>query len=100
MPSVETLRAPWDITPGGTAFPRGPGPATGIVMDLLAILPALLVLARRVLDRDFQLAPRWSHLPMFALAAWVALSTTWASDTFAAVINASHRVAGICLMWA
>src|SRR5437764_15126441 len=37
---------------------------------------------------------------MSALAAWVALSTAWASDTFAAVIHASHWLAAICLMWA
>ncbi|HSV14354.1 MAG TPA: O-antigen ligase family protein, partial [Tepidisphaeraceae bacterium] len=100
MTSVESLRAPWDVTPGGTAFPRAPGPATSLIMDLLATLPALLVLARRSIDKDFRLTPRWSHLPMLALGAWVMLSTTWASDTFAALVHASNWLAGLALMWA
>lgn len=100
LTSVETLRDPWDVAPGSVAIARGAGPATGLVIDLLAVIPALLVLARRVVDRDFRLASRWSHLIAFALAVWVMLSTAWSSDRFAAIVSASHLLAGISLMWA
>src|SRR4051794_2931619 len=44
--------------------PASPGPATGLTLDLLFCIPALLVLARRVFDREYSLAHSWSIVPM------------------------------------
>jgi O-antigen ligase/cytochrome c-type biogenesis protein CcmH/NrfG len=100
LTTVEMLRDPWPIVPGAEAVPRGPGPATGLVLDLLSLLPAILVLARAAVDRDFQLACRWSFVSMFALGAWAVISTKWADDKFAAVVTGSHLLASFCLLWA
>src|SRR4051812_44802886 len=45
--TLETLRNALAVSPGAPPVPAGPGPAAGLVLDLLASLPALLVLARR-----------------------------------------------------
>jgi O-antigen ligase len=100
LTSIETLRDAWDITPGSPLISRGPGAASGLVLDLLAAVPALLVLARRVLDRDFRLVSRWTYLAMFLLGAWVLASAAWATDKFAAIVTASHLFAGFSLLWA
>src|SRR6478752_5768396 len=68
--SLETLRNPLEVTPGSGAVPRGTGPAEGLWLDLLACLPALLVLGRRVFDPACTLRFAWSVVPMLALGAW------------------------------
>src|SRR5687768_4026771 len=51
---MEILRDPLDVTPGAPPVPRAPGPGASLVLDLLAWVPALLVLARGALDRTFR----------------------------------------------
>jgi O-antigen ligase len=100
LTTTEALRDPWEAVPGGMATPRGAGPGTGLVLDLLALLPGVLILARRAFDRHFHLIGRWSYVPMLALGAWAVFSTAWADDRFAAAVTASHWLAGLCLLWA
>ncbi len=98
--TVDALRDPWDAQPGADATAATPGPGTGLVFDLIAAFPALLVLVRRVIDRQFRLSIRLSHALLLALAGWMLLSTAWASDQFAAIVTASHFFAAACLLWA
>src|SRR4051812_2374075 len=63
--------------------PRAAGAATSLALDLLCCLPAILVLSRRVSDRQYVLRGSWSVLPLGLLAAWGVLSATWAADRFA-----------------
>src|SRR5688500_17864927 len=48
---LEIFRNPADVVPGGGPEPRGAGATTTLLLNLLCCLPAILVLARRVLDR-------------------------------------------------
>ncbi len=98
--TVDSLRDPWDATPGGGPIAHGPGPAVGLVYDLLMIAPALLVLLRRTIDSEFRLTLRWSHLPLLSLAGWAVTSVAWAADQFAAAVTAAHFFAAACLLWA
>lgn len=81
-------------------LPAAPGPTTTLVLDLLCWLPALLVLVRRAIDREYVLRLHASHLIMALLAVWVWASTVWAGDRFAAVINSSTWSAAMALGWA
>ena len=80
--------------------PRAAGAATQMALDLLCCLPAILVLARRVSDREYVLRWSWAVLPMGLLAAWGVLSTSWAADKFAALMAGFHLVAGTAMFWA
>lgn len=95
----EILRNPWLPMPGSTPTPAMPGPATSIALDLICCLPALLVLARRLVDPAFTLRFAWSSVPMFALAVWTLVSVAWSSDRFAAVVNAFHWASALVLLW-
>ena len=95
----ETFRGDALPAPGSPAAPATPGPATSLLLDLLCCLPALLVLARRLVDSNFALRLAWSHLLMFMLAAWTLASVLWSSDKFAAAVAAFHWVAAIGLLW-
>src|SRR4051794_16255291 len=64
MSMLETLRDPSPAEPGTPVPPAGPGPTAGLVLDLLACAPALLVLVRRWVDRTFALRLAWSTIPM------------------------------------
>ena len=97
LTTPDALRDPADVLPGSQPAHAGLGAGTGLVLDLFAILPALLVLARSAFDKDFRLRSHWSHLPLFTLALWAVLSTAWASDRFAAAVGASHFFAAACL---
>src|SRR4051812_23476157 len=57
--------------------PRAAGAATQLALDLLCCLPAILVLARRVSDREYVLRWSWAVLPLGLLAAWGVLSMGW-----------------------
>ena len=96
----DMLRAPWDATPGEGAVAHPPGPATGLVFDLLGVLPALLVLARRAVDRSYRLVPRWSHLPLAGVVVWMAATVGWSTDRFAAAVTAAHFAAAAAMLWA
>jgi O-antigen ligase len=93
---TEQLREAFDF--GDIALP--PGPSTTLLLNAAALLPALLILLRRAIDRSYVLQNRWSHLPLLLLAAWVAFSCTWASDQFAALISATTWCAASALAWA
>jgi tetratricopeptide (TPR) repeat protein len=86
--------------PGTTAAPAVPGPATGLFLDLLFCLPAILVLARRAVDGEYALRIAWSHVAMLMLAGWTLLSVIWAADRFIAIVTASHWIAALILLWA
>ena len=79
--------------------PQSPGPASGIILDLLFCLPALLILARRALDTDYRLLRSWSHVPMALLAILALCSPLWAADKFAALVSALHLFCAIIFLW-
>ena len=85
---------------GAAAVPATPGATTGLILDLLFCLPAMLVLLRRVIDKRYALCFSWSHLIMFALAAWTLLSVFWSGDKFLAIVSAAHWAAALVLLWA
>ncbi|HXE53812.1 MAG TPA: O-antigen ligase family protein, partial [Tepidisphaeraceae bacterium] len=86
--------------PGAASVPATAGPATGLVLDLVCLLPALLVLARWALDRRFALGRSWAHGLMLLLAVWTLLSIFWSSNKFAAMVEAAHWVTALSLIWA
>jgi tetratricopeptide (TPR) repeat protein len=96
---LETLRNPLDVQPGAEPVPRGPGAGTGLFLDLLGCVPALLVLARRLLDRTYLLRFAWTFVPMSLLAFWTVLSTVWAGDKFAAAVSGTHWLCACVLLW-
>lgn len=95
----EVLRPETLPAPGMNPEPAFCGPAMGLTLDLLFCLPALLVLARRLIDGDFPLRLTGSHLAMFLLGAWTAASVLWAGDKFAAAVQAAHWCAALVLIW-
>jgi O-antigen ligase len=99
---LESVRSAWPVAAGSAdmAAPVPPGPASGLVLDLLACLPALMVLARRWLDPTFALRFAWSHVPMALLGVWAVLSPTWADDKFAAAVSSAHWLAAVVMLWA
>jgi O-antigen ligase len=80
--------------------PRAAGAATQMALDLLCCLPAILVLGRRVSDREYVLRWSWAALPLGLLAVWGVLSTAWAADRFAALVAGFHLVAATAMFWA
>jgi O-antigen ligase len=100
LTTPDSLRDPAEIAPGGPPTPSFPGPGTALVFDLIAALPAVLVLVRRALDRTNRLVFHWSHALLFAFAGWMMLSTAWSADKFAAAVTSAHFLAGACLLWA
>jgi O-antigen ligase len=97
--TLETLRNPLEVLPGSPALPRGTGAAEGLWLDLIACLPALLVLARRAIDPSATLRLVWSAVPMLLLGAWAVASTLWSADRFAALVSACHLLAAFVLLW-
>jgi tetratricopeptide (TPR) repeat protein len=97
---LETLREPFVAVPGVEAAPGGPGPGTSVVLDLLCWLPALLVLIRATVDRNYRIGWSWAHILWLLLAIWAGLSVLWSADRFAAAVGASHLLAAAALMWA
>jgi O-antigen ligase len=97
---LETLRSPLDIVPGSLPTPAGPGPGTSLVLDLVAWLPALFVLARAAFDRAYVIRFSWTHLVFVALGLWALLSTAWASDKFAAIVSGFHLLSAAVFLWA
>jgi O-antigen ligase len=97
---LETVRDPFDIEFNADAVPRGPGPAASLVLDLLCCLPALLVLARRLMDPDYRLRFAWSHVAFALFALCTVVSSLWAADKFVALVTGAHVVAAATLLWA
>jgi len=50
---TETLRDSLDVLPGSQPMYAAPGPGTSLVLDLVAWIPALLVLTRAAFDRSY-----------------------------------------------
>lgn len=96
---LETLRNPVDAVPGAPATPLGPGAATGLIVDLLCLWPALLVLLRRLLDGDFRLRPSAGAWLMVLLGAWAIASTLWAADRFTALVSSIHFFCAMVFLW-
>jgi O-antigen ligase len=86
--------------PLGSEAPRGAGPATSMALDLLCCVPAILILARRVSDRQYVLRAAWSVLPLGLLALLGIASVLWAADKFGALVMAFHFLAAAALLWA
>jgi O-antigen ligase len=80
--------------------PRTAGAAAGLGLDLLCCVPAILVLARRVMDREYVLRWSWAVVPMGLLAGWSLLSVFWSADQFAALIGGFHWIAATAMLWA
>ncbi|MDB5296679.1 MAG: lipid core-O-antigen ligase-like enyme, partial [Phycisphaerales bacterium] len=97
---TESIRSAIPVEPGGTAIPYGPGPAAGLLLDLLAGLCPLLVLVRRWVDPAYALRLAWSPLAFAVLAAWAVVSTAWAGDRFAALVSSCHLLAAAGVLWA
>ena len=95
----DTIRSAIDPLEGATASPLPPGPGTGLALDLLCCLPALLVLARSAFDTSCTLRRSWLFWPMLMLGAWALLSFFWASDRFSAIVSASHVATSLVLLW-
>jgi O-antigen ligase len=96
---TQMLRDPFEVQPGTSPAPRGMGAAGSVVLDLLMCLPAILVLVRSAVDRGYMITFTRVHLLAFALAAWIVMSTFWASDRFAAAVESTHWAAAIVLLW-
>lgn len=97
---METLRDPMPVAPDAQRFPAGAGASTSLLLDLLACVPALLVLARRRFDASYTLSFAWSPLVLLGLGVWAVLSTLWASDTFAAAVSSFHLFSAAVMLWA
>jgi hypothetical protein len=96
---LESLREPFSVSPGSTPFPRGPGAATSMGLDLLCGLPALLILFRRAVDRTYSIRFSLVHGWMLALTGWMVLSVGWADDKFATVVSSANFAAAMILLW-
>ncbi len=94
------IRNPFDAVPGGDATPHNGFPDTTIWLDLLAMLPAVLVLLRRGLDRTYILRFSAGHACIFGFAVLAFISTLWAADPFVAAIGGFHVMAAAALCWA
>ncbi len=99
MMMSETLRTPGDPFPGQDRAPLSPGPATGLILDLLAWLPALLVLARHTFDGNYALRWSWASVMALMLGVWAFISIAWSADRFAAVVCSFHWLSAMILLW-
>jgi len=97
---LEALRESFAITPGTKPYPLGPGPASSLALDLLCCVPALLVLVRRAVDRNYVLRWSWSQVLLLPLIGWMALSIRWADDKFATMVSTANFVGAMALLWA
>ncbi len=96
---LEILREPFDPSPGASATPRGAGAAAGLILDCLSLLPAALLLLRRLIDPDFRLIAAWTAIPLLMLGAWAIASTLWAGDRFAAMVWGTHLFSAAIILW-
>src|SRR5438046_9979564 len=71
---TEQLRDSTDVVPlttGQVAAPKAAGPATSLTLDLLACVPAMIVLVRRVIERRGYALRMSSSLALLgAFALW------------------------------
>jgi O-antigen ligase len=95
----ETVREAFDMVAGSLGGPTGPGPTTTLVMDAICCVPALLVLLRRAVDRQYVLTWTWSQVLLALLAGWSAASVLWSTDKFVTVIAAANFIAAAVMVW-
>jgi O-antigen ligase len=95
----EILREPMQVQIGQEPAPIGPGPATGLILDALCCVPALLIVLRSALDRGWPIRWTLTHTILFLLGTWTLLSAVWSSDKFASAISAAHFAAGLVVLW-
>jgi O-antigen ligase len=100
LTTPDVLRDPAEPSPGADYSAIGAGVGTGLVFDLLASLPAILVLMRAAIDKEFKLNFHLSHLLLAGLSIWMSCSVAWSADRFAALATACHWSAAACLLWA
>ena len=86
--------------PMTSAAPRAGGPGAALGLDLLCCVPAILVLARRVSDREYVLRWSWSVAGLGLLAVLGLMSTLWASNKFWSMIEGFHLIAALAMLWA
>lgn len=96
----EFLREPFDMQPGADAAPSAPGPAASIGLDLLCCVPAMLVLARRLIDKTRALRSPRGFIPLALLSGWMLLSACWAADKLGTLVTACHWAAAVAMLWA
>jgi len=96
---TEVLRNPSQAVAGEQAPPNGPGAATGLMLDLLAMIPALLVLTRAALDTTYRLRRSWAAIALLLLGFWAVASTLWSADRFAAIVSSMHWLGAMVLLW-
>jgi tetratricopeptide (TPR) repeat protein len=97
---IEGAREEIHLTAQVHSAPRGTGAAAGVVLDLIACLPALLALAARA-ARPGEVNRSSPACAIAALlAVWVGASCFWADDQFSAVVHACHLIAALSLLWA
>lgn len=90
------------VAPLGPDMPFPPlaaGVATGLVLDALCLLSAVLVAMRLAFDRGWPMRRTWSVALFAAVAIWAFSSTLWASDKFAAAASASTWLAAAALLF-
>jgi O-antigen ligase len=97
---LEGYREPFDVSPGTSPYPSGPGAGTKIALDLLCILPAILIILRRAIDPTYRL--RWNKvfIPIAELTTWMLLSIIWSNDQFAALMAGADFLAAMAILWA
>jgi O-antigen ligase len=100
LTTPDSLRDPWETLPGSPAIPSSPGPGTALVLDLLAALPAVLILIRWAFDRANRLTFHASHALLFAFTGWMLISVAWSTDRFSAAVTSADFFAAACLLWA
>lgn len=93
---LEVVRQAFAVAPGADPVPRAPGPATSLVLDLLAWVPALLVLASRKSQPHIFSA---TTLLFILLGGWAVLSMSWADEKFAAVVSGFHLLSAGVFLW-
>ena len=91
----DLLPFPSDLGPP----PHSPGAAAGLVLDLLAMLPALAVLFHRARHADFRLRHHASLMLAVPLAIWMAASVFWSADKFAAMVSVVHFITALAVVW-
>jgi hypothetical protein len=97
---LETIREPLEMTAGAAASPRGAGATSGLVLSLLAAVPALLVLLRRMIDPTFAIHRTFAIAGLMLAGGWAVASALWAADAFAALLGAFNWLSAMTLAWA
>jgi tetratricopeptide (TPR) repeat protein len=97
---LEGYREPFDVSPGTSPYPSGPGAGTKLALDLLCCLPAILILLRRAIEPAYRL--RWNKvfIPIAELTTWMLLSIAWSDDKFAALMGGADFLAAMAILWA